>query len=69
MSGVPHAWNKVKIGHTWVHVDATNNETNSGIPYLLYQSSDAIAEEMDFYTDREFWLDAELSARFSCSRV
>lgn len=62
MSGVPHAWNKVKIGQTWVHVDATNNETNSGIPYLLYKSSDGIAEEMDFFTDNEYWLDTELSA-------
>lgn len=30
----------MKINDEWVHVDATNNETNSGIPYLLYNSND-----------------------------
>lgn len=60
MSGIPHAWNKVKINDIWVHIDATNNETNVGIPYLLYQSSDAAAEALEFYEDKQYWLDAEL---------
>lgn len=60
MNGVPHAWNKVKIGNEWVHVDSTNNETNSGIPYLLYNSNDATAKALNFSLGKEFWIDQEL---------
>ncbi|RJE85169.1 hypothetical protein D3P07_21615 [Paenibacillus sp. 1011MAR3C5] len=60
MNGVPHAWNKVKIGGSWVHIDATNNATNSGIPYLLYGSSDDTATALNFYLDEGYWLDHEL---------
>lgn len=60
MNGVPHAWNKVKIGEEWLHVDSTNNETNSGIPYMVYQSNDETAIENSFILDGEFWLDSEL---------
>ncbi|MFC6549292.1 transglutaminase domain-containing protein [Cohnella cellulosilytica] len=61
MSGVPHAWNKVKLANGWVHVDSTNNATNSGIPYLLFYSNDEIAESLDFALSKEFWKDEELS--------
>ncbi|REK71289.1 transglutaminase domain-containing protein [Paenibacillus paeoniae] len=60
MGGVPHAWNKVKIDGNWVHVDATNNATNTGIPYLLYNSSDDTATALNFYVDEGYWLDHEL---------
>lgn len=60
MNGVPHAWNKVKIGEEWLHVDSTNNETNSGIPYMIYQSNDETVKENSFITDNEYWLDSEL---------
>lgn len=60
MNGVPHAWNKVKIGEEWLHIDSTNNETNSGIPYMVYQSNDETVKENSFIPDSEFWLDSEL---------
>ncbi|RAW11370.1 hypothetical protein DC345_25845 [Paenibacillus taichungensis] len=60
-SGVPHAWNKVKIGNEWFHVDATNNLTNSGIPYFLYNANDETAESQKTIADKDYWLDAELA--------
>lgn len=62
MNGIPHAWNKIKIKDNWVHVDATNNATNSGIPYLLYNSSDETAESLNFFADKDYWLDTELGS-------
>lgn len=61
LGNVPHAWNKVKINDEWLHVDATNNETNSGIPYMLYYSNDDTAQELQFMTNNKYWLDSELS--------
>ncbi len=61
MGGVNHAWNKVKIGKEWVNVDPTNNETNSGLPYLLYNSNDATAADVDYVMDNASWLDHKLS--------
>nr|WP_237179218.1 transglutaminase domain-containing protein [Paenibacillus sp. MMS18-CY102] len=61
MDGVPHAWNKVKLANGWVNVDSTNNATNSGVPYLLYNSSDKIAESLNFTLSKEFWRDTEIS--------
>lgn len=60
MDGIPHAWNKVKLENGWVHVDPTNNETNSGIPYLLFNTSDETAEALNFALSDEFWVDREL---------
>lgn len=59
-SGVPHAWNKVKIGNEWLHVDATNNLTNSGIPYFLYNANDETAVSQKTVADKDYWLDSEL---------
>nr|WP_154892966.1 transglutaminase domain-containing protein [Paenibacillus xylanexedens] len=59
-SGVPHAWNKVKIGNEWFHVDATNNLTNSGIPYFLYNANDETAASQETITDQDYWIDSEL---------
>ncbi|MFD1908494.1 hypothetical protein ACFTAO_11035 [Paenibacillus rhizoplanae] len=61
MSGVNHAWNKVKIGDEWVNVDPTNNATNTGLPYLLYNSNDATASDVEYVMDKAYWLDHELS--------
>lgn len=61
MRGIPHAWNKVKLDNGWVHVDATNNETNSGIPYLLFNTSDETARSLQFTVNKDFWLDSEIS--------
>lgn len=60
MGGVPHAWNKVKLNNGWVHVDSTNNETNSGVPYLLFNSSDDTAQTLNYSLNNEFWVDAEI---------
>ncbi|WP_158629883.1 Ig-like domain-containing protein [Cohnella sp. AR92] len=60
MNGVPHAWNKVKLSTGWVNVDPTNNETNSGIPYLLYNSSDMTAADDDYALDNDYWTDSEI---------
>ncbi|MCF7757907.1 transglutaminase-like domain-containing protein [Paenibacillus xylanexedens] len=60
-SGVPHAWNKVKIGNEWFHVDATNNLTNSGIPYFLYNANDETAASQKTIADQDYWLDSELT--------
>ncbi|MGF9697213.1 transglutaminase domain-containing protein [Paenibacillus sp. MABNR03] len=60
-SGVPHAWNKVKIGSEWLHVDATNNLTNSGIPYFLYNANDETAASQETVADKDYWLDSELT--------
>lgn len=60
MSGVNHAWNKVKIGDEWVNVDPTNNATNTGLPYLLYNSNDATATDVEYVMDNAYWLDHEL---------
>ncbi|WP_024631292.1 MULTISPECIES: transglutaminase domain-containing protein [unclassified Paenibacillus] len=60
-SGVPHAWNKVKIGNEWFHVDATNNLTNSGIPYFLYNANDETAASQKTIADKDYWLDSELA--------
>nr|WP_255807435.1 transglutaminase domain-containing protein [Cohnella mopanensis] len=60
MGGVPHAWNKVKLNNSWFHVDSTNNDTNSGIPYLLFNSSDKTAESLHFTLSQEYWLDSEI---------
>ncbi|MBY0203755.1 MULTISPECIES: transglutaminase domain-containing protein [Paenibacillus] len=59
-SGVPHAWNKVKIGNEWLNVDATNNLTNSGIPYFLYNANDETAASQKTVADKDYWLDSEL---------
>lgn len=59
-SGVPHAWNKVKIGNEWLNVDATNNSTNSGIPYFLYNANDETAASQKTVADKDYWLDSEL---------
>ncbi|MCG7384254.1 transglutaminase domain-containing protein [Paenibacillus sp. ACRRY] len=59
-SGVPHAWNKVKIGDEWFHVDATNNLTNSGIPYFLYNANDETAASQETIADKDYWIDSEL---------
>ncbi|MGL4523597.1 MAG: transglutaminase domain-containing protein, partial [Bacilli bacterium] len=60
MTSVPHAWNKVKIGNEWLHLDATNNETNSGIPFYIYEVSDRVAIQQGFNQDVDFALDKEV---------
>ncbi|ANY67227.1 hypothetical protein BBD42_12685 [Paenibacillus sp. BIHB 4019] len=60
LDGVPHAWNKVKIGEEWLNVDPTNNATNSDVPYMLYNANDATAINEEYVEDVSYWLDDEL---------
>lgn len=59
-NGIPHAWNKVKIGDQWLNTDATNNATNSGVPYMVYNSNDETAVGFDLIIGKEYWIDSEL---------
>lgn len=60
LDGVGHAWNKVKIGNEWFNVDATNNQTNLGIPYYLYNSNDETARNQNTIENKEYWIDSEI---------
>ncbi|MDE6031917.1 MAG: transglutaminase-like domain-containing protein, partial [Oscillospiraceae bacterium] len=51
---LPHAWNAVKLGGEWYQTDCTNNETNCGIPFFLYEAGeDDLA--MTGYTEDKFY--------------
>lgn len=60
-NSVPHGWNAVKLGNQWYWVDATNNETNSGVPYFIYQtSSDFAIKSWNYKLDSDFEIDDSL---------
>lgn len=51
---MPHAWNSVKLDGAWYQTDCTNNATNCGIPFYLYQGGeDDLA--MSGYTEDKFY--------------
>lgn len=51
---MPHAWNAVKLDGSWYQTDCTNNATNCGIPFYLYQGGeDDLA--MSGYTEDKFY--------------
>lgn len=60
LDNVPHTWNKVKINNEWLNVDPTNNETNSGIPYWLFDSNDETAQDMQFVINDKYWIDYDM---------
>jgi len=60
LGGVPHAWNKVEIDGKWYNVDSTNNGTNTGVPYLLYNSDDETADDLEFAFNKKYWTDEGL---------
>lgn len=53
----PHAWNAVKLDNNWYQIDITNNYTNAGIPYYLYNASTAQASDMAYVLDDRWELD------------
>lgn len=58
---LPHAWNAVYLDGAWRWIDATNNLTNSGIPYMLYQTSSVYAEKASYLLDDCFELNNKLN--------
>ncbi len=51
---LPHAWNSVKLDGKWFQTDCTNNATNCGIPFFLYEAgSDDLA--MTGYTEDKLY--------------
>ncbi|MGO4375620.1 transglutaminase domain-containing protein, partial [Paenibacillus sp. MCAF20] len=60
-NGVPHAWNKVKIGDEWLHVDVTNNDSDSSLGFrLLYNSNDDSAVAVNSIVSDEYWVNTEI---------
>ena len=57
---LPHAWNAILLDNKWYWIDATNNLTNSGIPYMLYQTSSEYALSTDYLLDNEYDIDDNL---------
>jgi Uncharacterized protein involved in cytokinesis, contains TGc (transglutaminase/protease-like) domain len=61
IQNIPHAWNRVKVDNEWLSLDSTNNATNSGIPYMLYESNDETAKALTYVENKEYWLDSEIT--------
>ena len=54
-NGTYHSWNKVKHGDNWYNVDVTNNYNVTGIPYLLYNTTDETAKSLGYKIDNKYW--------------
>lgn len=57
---LPHAWNAVYLDGAWRWIDMTNNYTNSGIPYMLYQTSSDYAHKAAYSLDDYYALNTNL---------
>ena len=55
---LPHAWNAVKLGDNWYQTDCTNNETNCGVPFFLYEADKETAKLTCYTEDKLYELDA-----------
>lgn len=57
-SNLPHAWNAVYIDG-WYWVDTTNNLTNMGLPFFIYQTSSDYATHNGYSLDEDFELNGK----------
>lgn len=54
---LPHAWNAVKLDGEWYQTDCTNNETNCGIPFFLYEAGEDDLAMTGYTEDKMYELD------------
>lgn len=54
---LPHAWNAVKFDNEWYQTDCTNNETNCGIPFFLYEAGEDTLLMTGYSEDNAYELD------------
>ncbi len=54
---LPHAWNAIKLDGEWYQTDCTNNETNCGIPFFLYEAGEEDLEMTGYTEDKMYKLD------------
>lgn len=54
---LPHAWNAVKLDGEWYQTDCTNNETNCGIPFFLYEAGEDDLAMTGYTEDKLYELD------------
>lgn len=63
---LPHAWNAVQLGGEWYQTDCTNNETNCGIPFFLYEAGADDLAITGYTEDKLYELDLA-AGRFAVS--
>lgn len=54
---LPHAWSAVKLSEKWYQTDCTNNETNCGIPFFLYEAGEDDLAITGYTQDKLYELD------------
>lgn len=54
---LPHAWNAVYLDGEWYQTDCTNNETNCGIPFFLYEAGEDDLSITGYTEDKLYELD------------
>lgn len=61
---LPHAWNSVNLDGKWYQTDCTNNATNCGIPFFLYEAGEDDLAMTGYTEDKLYDLDTAVG-RFS----
>ena len=59
---MPHCWVAAKIKDSWYWFDPANNAKNTGIPYMLYETSSEEAQTQDYVTDSLWKMDTHAPA-------
>lgn len=63
---LPHAWNSVNLDGKWYQTDCTNNATNCGIPFFLYEAGEDDLTMTGYTEDKLYDLDTAVGT-FSVS--